>query len=118
MRFQHLLSALRVLCLLMATAVQAPAQGLTALARLDAGASTVTRSGEGVAFVLTLTQPVPWRLRFLDAPPRLVIDTREVDWTGIASLALPETVLAGVWRAISTSLLPMPSTPPFLNFTL
>ena len=94
MRFQHLLPALRVLCLLMATAVQAPAQGLTALARLDAGASTVARSGEGVAFVLTLTQSVPWRLRFLDAPPRLVIDTREVDWTGIASLALPETVVA------------------------
>ncbi|MCX7288495.1 MAG: N-acetylmuramoyl-L-alanine amidase [Rhodobacterales bacterium] len=70
------------------------AQDLSALARLDAGASTFAGSGAGLKLDLALSQPVPWRVRFLDAPPRLVIDTREVDWTGVSGLTLPETVVA------------------------
>lgn len=75
-------------------ALPAPAQDLSALARLEAGASSVTASGGELRLTLALSQPVPWRLRFLDAPPRLVIDAREVDWTGIASLPLPPGVVA------------------------
>ncbi len=88
------LRALRLMTALAALAGQAPAQDLSALARLDVGASTLARSGAGLKLDLALSQPVPWRMRFLDAPPRLVIDTREVDWTGIDGLTLPETVMA------------------------
>jgi N-acetylmuramoyl-L-alanine amidase len=70
------------------------AQELSALARLDATASAVTAAGEAVALDLAISQPVPWRLRVLDAPPRLVIDTREVDWTGISDLDLPDSIRA------------------------
>ena len=92
---------LSALSLLIALALPAGAQELSALARLDAGASSITRAGAGLEVDLDLSQPVPWRLRFLDAPPRLVIDTREVDWTGIATLALPDAVVgvrAGAFR--------------------
>jgi N-acetylmuramoyl-L-alanine amidase len=42
----------------------------------------------------SISQPVPWRLRLMDNPPRLVIDTREVDWTGTGALPLPAGVVA------------------------
>lgn len=89
-----LAQAFRTALLLLALAPPAAAQELSALSRLDVAASSVTREGEALTLVLALGQPVPWRLRFLDAPPRLVIDTREVDWTGIAALNLPEGVVA------------------------
>jgi N-acetylmuramoyl-L-alanine amidase len=72
----------------------AAAQDLSALARLDPNGSAIANAGENVELRLAISQPVPWRLRFLDAPPRLVIDTREVDWTGVADLVLPEDVRA------------------------
>ncbi len=86
--------ALRTMCLLLLLASGGRAQELSALARLVPEASGLTRAGDGIGLELAISQPVPWRLRLLDAPPRLVIDTREVDWTGAASLALPETVTA------------------------
>jgi N-acetylmuramoyl-L-alanine amidase len=82
-------------------ALPAPAQELAALARLDPGASSLRAAGEGVEVTLALSQPVPWRLRFLDSPPRLVIDTRQVDWTGAGGLDLPAaapTLRAGAFR--------------------
>lgn len=90
----HSLPGLRVLMLMLALGAPAAAQELSALARLEGGASAITRAGDGLELRLALSQPVPWRLRFLDAPPRLVIDTREVDWTGVAALALPDSVAA------------------------
>ena len=65
----------------------ARAQDLTALARLDPGASHVLDQGGGVDITLALSQPVPWRVRVLDAPPRLVMDFREVDWVGLEGMA-------------------------------
>ncbi len=59
------------------------AQDLSALARLVPEASVVEDRQGGVAVDLALSQPVPWRVRVLDAPPRLVLDMREVDWTGL-----------------------------------
>ncbi len=85
---------LRLLLLWLMLAVPASAQTLSALARLDAGASTVTRRDAGLELRLVLSQPVPWRLRFLDGPPRLVLDTRQVDWTGFAALPLRDPVVA------------------------
>lgn len=83
-----------ILTLLLVLVPPAAAQELSALARLEAGASSVTDSGGRLALSLAVSQPVPWRVRFLDAPPRLVLDAREIDWTGSAGLELPPGVLA------------------------
>lgn len=83
-----------ILSLLLFLAPPAAAQELSALARLEAGASSMTDSGGRLALSLAVSQPVPWRVRFLDAPPRLVLDAREIDWTGSAGLELPPGVLA------------------------
>lgn len=62
------------------------AQDLTALARFVPAASLVRDAGRGIEVRLAISQPVPWRVRLLADPPRLVIDTREVDWRGAVSL--------------------------------
>ncbi len=64
-------------------AQQAPSQQMSALARFRPEVSSIARQGEAVTLRLGLSQPVPWRVRLLDAPPRLLLDFREVDWTGI-----------------------------------
>lgn len=64
----------------------ATAQELSAIARLDVPNSYVQGAGRGVALRLAVSQPVPWRVRLLDNPPRLVLDTREVDFSQIANL--------------------------------
>ncbi|ETA51429.1 N-acetylmuramoyl-L-alanine amidase [Ponticoccus alexandrii] len=61
-------------------AVQAMAQPVSGLARFEAG--QVSDISGGVAIDLELSQGVPWRLFTLDDPRRLVLDFREVDWTG------------------------------------
>ena len=76
-------------------AMPASAEELSALARLDIGGSTVAEGADGgLNLTFDLSQPVPWRVRFLSAPPRLILDTREVDWTGVQRLAVPGPVLA------------------------
>ena len=70
------------------------AQDLSALARLDAGQARVAGDAAALAFHLPISQPVPWRLRFLADPPRLVVDAREIDWTGIDRLDIPGAVVA------------------------
>jgi len=74
-----------VLCLPFA----ARAQDLSALARLEPAQSFIRDAGQGVEVRFSLSQPVPWRVRFRADPPRMVLDVREVDWTGV------ETVLQG-----------------------
>jgi N-acetylmuramoyl-L-alanine amidase len=85
---------LRALSLFLALAAPVGAETLSALARLDAGRSSFQPGSEGLTLALELSQPVPWRLRLMDDPPRLVIDTREVDWRGAERIGLPESVLA------------------------
>lgn len=92
-----------LLCLLLILPGQAPAQDLSALARLDAEASGIREGRGGVSVDLALSQPVPWRARLLDNPPRLVMDFREVDWTGLEYLPIEaeDSILsmrAGVFR--------------------
>ena len=70
------------------------AEELSALARVDPMRSALVATGEGLELRLGLSQPVPWRVRMLDNPPRLVIDTREVDWAGAEVLALVRPALA------------------------
>ena len=67
----------------------AQAQDLTGLARVDGAASVIADAGDGVAAEFVLSQPVPWRVRVLDDPPRLILDMREADWGQIGDL--PET---------------------------
>ena len=74
----------------------ATAQELSALARLDPAASSITDRGEALEITLSLSQPVPWRLRFADDPRRLILDFREVDWSGIRALRQDSTRVAGL----------------------
>jgi N-acetylmuramoyl-L-alanine amidase len=64
----------------------AQAQQLSALARLDPAKSHLLDAGGGVDLVLSLSQPVPWRVRVLDNPPRLIADFREVDWASLPQM--------------------------------
>lgn len=89
-------AVLSAVLLVLVTAVAAIAQDLTALARLDPARSSVTDKRGGVDLTLTLSQPVPWRVRVLDNPPRAVLDFREVDWTGIGAMARASSRVAGI----------------------
>lgn len=67
----------------------AAAQDLSGLARVEVGKSQITDTWGGeVALKLALTQGVPFRVYTLDAPERLVLDFREVDWRGVTEAAL------------------------------
>ena len=77
---------LGICALLLATAQAGvvAAQGLQALARLEVADSAVSGRPSGdVDIRLKLTQAVPWRVFTLAAPPRLVIDFREVAFAGL-----------------------------------
>lgn len=78
------------------------AQDLSALARLQPETSEVEDRRDGVAIDLAISQPVPWRVRVMDNPARLVLDTREVDWSGLPSVVLDSAAItdvrAGVFR--------------------
>ena len=67
---------------LLLAALPVAAQDLSGLARLDAAQSGVTQDEDGVLVALYLSQAVPYRVYTLDAPRRLVMDFREVDWRG------------------------------------
>ncbi|KAJ54462.1 hypothetical protein ACMU_17285 [Actibacterium mucosum KCTC 23349] len=75
---------IRVLALVFLTLwpLATAAQELTALARPLDGAA-LRNAGGGVALNVPLSQAVPFRIRHLNDPPRLVIDFREVDWAGL-----------------------------------
>jgi N-acetylmuramoyl-L-alanine amidase len=95
------MKALLTLCLLI-WASAAAGQELSALARLDAARSQISQDGAGLEVVLSLSQPVPWRVRVLTDPMRLVVDFREVDWTGLADMPVASdqvtAMRAGVFR--------------------
>ncbi|SEM48442.1 N-acetylmuramoyl-L-alanine amidase [Loktanella fryxellensis] len=67
------------------------AQGFAGLARIDPAASGIADAGEGVSVDLALSQPVPYRLFTLIDPMRLVIEFREVDFTGLIAADLLRT---------------------------
>lgn len=61
------------------------AQDLSGLARVETGHSQISDTwGGGLRVELALTQGVPYRAYVLDDPRRLVLDFREVDWTGVS----------------------------------
>ncbi|WP_298917911.1 N-acetylmuramoyl-L-alanine amidase [uncultured Roseobacter sp.] len=73
-------------CLALILTPPVASQDLTAIARVDVDASGIEEGWFGGAkFTLQLSQGVPYRVFTLSDPPRLVIDFREVDWTGVRS---------------------------------
>ena len=78
------------------------AQNLSALARLQPDQSLITDTGQGLDVTLSLSQPVPWRVRLMDNPPRVVFDFREVDWTGLSNMPVTsdsvQAMRAGAFR--------------------
>lgn len=83
---RHILTILYV-ALLLGLALVLPgtprAQDLSALARLDPVRSAVAAQGDRTEVTLGLSQPVAFRSYLLDQPPRLVVDFREVDFSGL-----------------------------------
>jgi N-acetylmuramoyl-L-alanine amidase len=82
--------------------VAARAQELSALARIEPAQSYIRDAGQGAEIRFSLSQPVPWRVRFRADPPRLVLDVREVDWAGVEGVLQTSdhvrAVRAGVFR--------------------
>lgn len=76
------LTVLLAISMQLAQAAAAAGQDLTAIARLDIAQSRLADKGQGVLIDLKLSQPVPYRISFLADPPRLIVDFREVDFTG------------------------------------
>ncbi|WBL31892.1 N-acetylmuramoyl-L-alanine amidase [Sinirhodobacter sp. HNIBRBA609] len=58
------------------------AQDFSALARVEPARSHVRATDGQIEIVLGISQPVPFRAYLLDGPPRLIVDFREVDFTG------------------------------------
>lgn len=94
MRIPGLSFLVRLALLCLTLTGPAAAQTLSALARLEVDGSTVTRKAAGLELRLAVSQPVPWRLRFADGPPRLILDARMIDWTGLNRLPLRDPVVA------------------------
>lgn len=67
----------------------APQAGFSALARLVPGVQRLRTFADGsLQLDLGLSLPVPWRVRVLDGPPRLVLDFRELAFEGLDRDAL------------------------------
>jgi N-acetylmuramoyl-L-alanine amidase len=69
-------------------ALSAAAQSFGGLARVDTAGSRLSDTRQGLVLELALSQGVPWRVFTLEAPERLVVDFREVDWRGVDAAIL------------------------------
>ena len=93
-----------VALLLVCLAWPALAQDRSALARVDLARSALLAEGRDrgkprpLELQLAISQPVPYRVYFLDGPPRLVVDFREIDFAGTDAQALPGRELVPALR--------------------
>lgn len=86
-------SLIRIFLILACLALRpAGAEELSALARVSPDSPGVTeiRRG-GVQVDLDLSQPVPYLLRLVDNPARLIVDFNEANWSGIHAADLLHT---------------------------
>lgn len=83
-------AVLLTFALFMTMATLGSAQSFSALARLDAEESRITKRGGAFQIELALSQGVPYRVYTLTDPARLVLDFREVDFSN----ARPSQLLA------------------------
>lgn len=67
------------------------AQDFSGLARVNPDTARIANTADGVQVTLELSQIVPYRVFTLAAPERLVLDFREVDWTGVAANELDQS---------------------------
>ena len=80
------------------------AQDRQAPARVDLARSSLLAEGRDrgaprpLQLQLVLDRPVPYRVYFLDGPPRLVVDFREIDFSGTEAQALPGRELVPALR--------------------
>ena len=79
---------IRALLVCLALAGPVAAQDFSGLARIDPARSAIADDGDGVRVDLALSQTVPWRVFTLDDPMRVVVDFREVDFSGL----IPEDI--------------------------
>jgi len=77
------LRAALIFLLTLATALPASAQGFGAMARVLGAESALEDRGQGAEMTLALTQAVPFRVFTLADPYRVVIDFRQVAWSGL-----------------------------------
>ncbi len=85
---------IRLGMILLASLAQAQDAGFSGVARLDAQASAITDTRDGLEVHLRLSQGVPYRVFTLDEPARLVLDFREVDWGGTEAVGLNDALRA------------------------
>lgn len=94
---------LAAICLVPFLALSSVAQDMRAVARIDPATSSVSGSTTDLRLTLGLSQPVPYRIEARQDPDRIVIEFREVDFSGaepgqyLASEAL-RGVIAGPAR--------------------
>lgn len=67
------------------------AQDTSALARFESGTISDSYWSETAQLQLAFSQGVPWRVFTLSDPARLVLDFREVDWTGADAATLDQS---------------------------
>lgn len=84
---------MRFLALLLCLGGAATGQEFSGLARLEMAGSGLRDAPGAVVVELNLSQGVPYRVFTLDAPERLVLDFREIDWTGVDPVALDQSAL-------------------------
>ena len=76
-------ATLLALAILLPTA--ASAQEFSALARVLPEDSSLQDAGDDIRLRLGMSQGVPFRVFTLDAPPRVVLDFKEIDWSALAA---------------------------------
>jgi N-acetylmuramoyl-L-alanine amidase len=83
--WQHALWVMSgVVVLILLSAQTGGAQnGLGAQARVLETGSAIRASQNALSLELVISQPVPYRLRVLAGPPRLVMDFNTLDWAGV-----------------------------------
>jgi len=81
----HKLAALICALLSLCIHAQAGAQALSAVARIDAEKTQLVDRSDALHAEFHLSQGVPFRVFTLNNPRRLVLDFREIDWTGMRS---------------------------------
>lgn len=79
----HIRRFLRVLLAILLLSTPVGAQSLIGMARIEANQSKITQAGTQTTLNLGLSQGVPFRIFTLDAPRRLILDFREVDWSNL-----------------------------------
>jgi len=75
----------------------AQSRDFTGLARIDSKQIQISDTRRGLSVELALSQGVPYRVFTLTDPPRLVLDFREIDWSGVHQDAL---LIPGRARAV------------------